>query len=287
MIGRAAGGVQADDAVDDRALVDHPADRRIGVAERGDRQRPLGRLARQGLAQRRAWVDEGRARRVQAHDLHQHLVGIRRAVEGAGARSMVGFGLGLQQFGASCLALGIELADLGFFVIGQAGRHRPGRNEHRRQMAEGEGCDHQPRHDLVADAEIDGGVEHVVRQADRRGHGDDIARKQRQLHAGLALRDAIAHCRHATGHLRDAAGFACRVLDQRRKGLERLMRRQHVVVGGDDAEVRHLVRTQRQLFRGAAHRKAVSKIAARQHGPVGGAVRCLGDAAEIALAAWL
>jgi hypothetical protein len=42
------------------------------------------------------------------------------------------------------------------------------------------------------------------------GHGDDVARKQRQLHAGLALRDAVAHGRHAAGHLGDAAGFACR-----------------------------------------------------------------------------
>ena len=37
VVGRAAGRVQADDAVDDRALVDHLADRRVVVAERGDR----------------------------------------------------------------------------------------------------------------------------------------------------------------------------------------------------------------------------------------------------------
>ena len=156
-------------------------------------------------------IDEGGARRVQAHDLHQHLVGIGGAVEGAGARPVIGFGLGLEQLGAAGLALGIELADLGLLVIGQAGGHRPGRNEHRRQMAEGQRRDHQPRHDLVADAEIDGGIEHVVRQADRRRHGDHVARKQRQLHARLALGDAVAHGRHAAGHLRDAAGLARRL----------------------------------------------------------------------------
>ena len=46
VVGRAAGGVQADHAVDDRALVDDVADRRVVVAERGDRQRPLARRAR-------------------------------------------------------------------------------------------------------------------------------------------------------------------------------------------------------------------------------------------------
>ena len=78
-------------------------------------------------------------------------------------------------------------------------------------MAEGQRRDHQPRHDLVADAEIDRGVEHVVRQADRGRHGDHVAREQRQLHAGLALGDAVAHGRHAAGDLRDAAGLARRL----------------------------------------------------------------------------
>ena len=138
VVGRAAGRMQADHAVDDRALVDHAADRRIVVAERGDRQRALGRFPGQRVAQRRAGIDEGGARRVQAHDLHQHLVGVGGAVEGAGARPVIGFRLGLQQFGAADLAFGIELADLGLLVVGQAGGHRPGRDEDRRQMAEGQ-----------------------------------------------------------------------------------------------------------------------------------------------------
>ena len=41
VIGRAAGRMQADDAVDDRALVDDVADRREFVAERGQLERPL------------------------------------------------------------------------------------------------------------------------------------------------------------------------------------------------------------------------------------------------------
>ncbi len=151
-------------------------------------------------------------------------------------------------------------------------------------MAEGQRCDRQARHDLVADAEIDRRVEHVVRQADRGRHGDHVAREQRQFHAGLALGDAVAHRRHAARHLRDAAGFARRLLDQLRKGLEGLMRRQHVVVGGDDAEVGYPVAAERDLFRRAADGEAVGEIAAGKHRAVGGAARRLGDAVEIGLA---
>ena len=66
---------------------------------------------------------------------------------------------------------------------------------------------------------------------------DHVAREQRQLHAGLALGDAVAHRRHAARDLGRAADRARGVADQRGIGLVGLMRRQHVVVGGDDAEV--------------------------------------------------
>ena len=128
VVGRAAGRMQPDDAVHDGPLVDHLADRRVGVAELGDRQRALRRLPGQRVAQRRAGIDEGRARRMQAHDLHQHLVGVRRAVEGAGARPVIGFRFGLQQLGAADLAFGIELADLRLLVVRACPRSsaRPG-----------------------------------------------------------------------------------------------------------------------------------------------------------------
>ena len=44
-----------------------------------------------------------------------------------------------------------------------------------------------------------------------RRHGDHVAREQRQLHAGLALRDAVAHGGHAARDLRHAAGLARRL----------------------------------------------------------------------------
>ena len=260
VVGRAAGRMQPDDAVHDRPFVDHLACRRIGVAELGDSQRTLRRLPGQRVAQRRAGVDEGGARHMQAHDLHQHLVGVGRAVEGAGARPVIGFRLGFQQFGAADLAFGVELADLRLLVIGDACGHRPSGDEHRRQVAEGERRDRQPRHDLVADAEIDGSVEHVVRQADCGRHGDHVAREQRQLHAGLALGDAVAHGRHAARNLGDAARLARRLLDHRRISLEGLMRRQHVVVGGDDAEVGHPVAAERHLLRGLHTAKPCARL---------------------------
>ena len=69
---------------------------------------PAGRLGHQGVAQRGVGADEGRARQVQAHQLHHHLVGVGRAVEGAGAGPMVGLHLGVQQLLAGRLALGVE-----------------------------------------------------------------------------------------------------------------------------------------------------------------------------------
>ena len=171
----------------------------------------------QRIAQRRVRVDEGGARQVQAHHLHQHLVGVGGAVEGAGAGAVVGGGLGVEQLVAADLALGVQLAHLALLRVGQPGGHRARGHEERRQVAEGQRADDQARHDLVADAQHQRGVEHVVRQGDGGRHGDDVAGEQRQLHARAALGDAVAHGRHAAGELGDAARLARRRLDLRRE----------------------------------------------------------------------
>ena len=54
---------------------------------------------------------------MQAHDLHQHLVGVGGAVEGAGAGRMVSLGLRREEIGARSLAFGEELADFRFLVV--------------------------------------------------------------------------------------------------------------------------------------------------------------------------
>ena len=237
VVGGAAGRVQPDHAVDEGALVQDAADRHERVAGGGDGQRPAHGLLRQRVAQRGAGVDEAGPRQVQAHDLHEHLVGVGGAVEGAGAGTVIGARFRLQQRLAPHLALGEELADPRLLVVRQAGGHRPGGDEDARQMSEGQRADHQPRHDLVADAEIDGGVEGLVRQRDGGGERDDVAREERELHSRLALRDAVAHGGHAARDLRRGPGGTRGLADQLGEALIGLVRREHVVIGGDDAEI--------------------------------------------------
>ena len=88
VIGRAAGREQPDDRVDHRALVDDAPSGRYRRPAAVIAAARLRRRLREGLAQRRAWIDESAAGQVQAHHLHQHLVAVGRAVErtGAGAR---------------------------------------------------------------------------------------------------------------------------------------------------------------------------------------------------------
>ncbi len=284
VVGRAAGGQQADDAVDEGALVEHVGDRRVLLAAVDELEHLPRRFARQRLAQRCVRVDEGGARQVQAHDLHQHLVGVGGAVEGAGAGAVVRLGLGLQQVGARELAFGVALARARFLVVAHAGGHRAAGHEHGRQMAERQRADHQPRHDLVAHAQVQRRVEHLVRQRHGGGERNGVAREQRQLHAVLPLRHAIAHGRHAAGELGGAAGGQRGFLDPGREGLQRLVRRQHVVVRRDDADVGPLQRLQADLGLALHGREAVGEVGTRQQGPLDLAAGVLAGGFQIGLA---
>jgi hypothetical protein len=183
-------------------------------------------------------MHERGARHVQPHRLEQHLVAVGGAVERARAGAVVGGRFGLQQLLAPDQALREFFAHLRFVAVAQAAAHRPRGHEHARQVTEMQRADQQSRHDLVAHAEQQGGVEHVVRQGNRGRHRDRVAREQAQLHAGQALRDAVAHRRHPTGHLDRCAMATCLVANHGREALVGLVRRQHVVVGGDDGDVR-------------------------------------------------
>ena len=262
VVGGAAGRVQADDAVDPGAFVQHVRQRGELVAALGDGDGTLRRRAGERVAQWGAGIDEGGTRQVQAHHLHQHLVGVGGAVKRAGAGSVVGLHLGGEQRGAVDLALGVELTDAGFFAVREARGHRPGGDEHGRQMAEGERAHYQAGHDLVADAEIDRRVERLVRERDRGGERDHVAGEQRELHAGFALGYAVAHGRHAAGDLRGGAGVAGGLPDQRRVALIGLMRREHVVVGGDDRQVGSLAGDQPRLVGRAGSGEGVGLVGA-------------------------
>ncbi len=237
VIGRATGGQQRHHRIDDHAFVDQLADRCEALTALRDRQRRAHRFARQRLAQVRVRMHEGRARHMQAHRFQQHLVAVGGAIERAGAGAVIGRTLGFEQRVASDFAGGELLAHLGLVVVRQAGAHRPRGHEHHRQVAEVQRTDQQARHDLVADAEQQCGVEDIVRQCDRRAHGDVVARKQRELHARQALRHAVAHGRHAARHLHRGAVATRLVANDFRKSLVGLVRRQHVVVRRDHADV--------------------------------------------------
>ncbi len=202
---------------------------------------------------------------MQAHDLHEHLVGIGGAIEGAGARAVIRLHLGVKQFGAADLAFGIQRADAGLLVVAHATGHGAAGHEYARQMAENQGANQQAGHDLVAHPEVEPGVEHLVAQRHRRGHGDDVARKQRQLHAGLPLGHAVAHRGHAPGELRRGARRLRSLLDPGRKRAQRLVRREHVVVRGNDGQIGPGLRAdflEHQLSRRRGGRHRVRQVGA-------------------------
>ncbi len=265
VIGRPAGGQQGDDHVDDglfRHDVGHPA---APLARQLDR--PLRRRRRQGVAQAGVGMDEGRRGHVQPGDLHHHLIGVGRAVEGAGAGRVVAGDLALQQFGAVDQPLGVFSPNAGLLGVGDAAGHRPGRGEDDGQMAERQRPHEQARHDLVAHPQHQGGVEGVVCQRHPGRHGDDVAAEQAQLHAGAPLGDAVAHGRRSARDLSRGPRLARRLADDLGEALERLMRRQHVVIGGDDAEVRLGAGHRRQLVGHGLAGEGVGPVGAGQLGP--------------------
>ena len=131
-------------------------------------------------------------------------------------------------------------------------------------MAEAQRSHHEPRDDLVADAKEEGTVEHVVGEGDGAGQRDHVAREKRDLHAGLALGDAIAHGRHAARDLGHPARGSDGLLDEGGEALQRLMGREHVVVGGDDGDVGLDAALEIGLVVGGAGGEAVGEVAAGQ-----------------------
>ncbi len=169
----------------------------------------------------------------------------------------------LEQLLVPDFALGKQLADADLFLVGEARRHRSGGHEDRRQMAEAQRADQQAGDDLVANAEQQRAFEHVMAQTDRSRQRDRVAAEQRQLHAVLPLGDAVAHGWHAARDLRGDADLARPQLDLFGIAAIGLMRRKHVVIRGDDADVHRSPRPDRRLVV-ARCGKAVRQIAARQ-----------------------
>ena len=148
-------------------------------------------------------------------------------------------------------------------------------------MAEAQRADQQAGHDLVADAEQRRRVEHAVAERDRRAHRDHVAAEQRQVHARLALGHAVAHRRNSARDLRGRADLARENLHLLGVAAVGLMRRQHVVVGGDDADIRAGEVADRLLVL-ARRGEAVREIAAAEARAVDPPLLLLGHQVEIA-----
>ena len=95
----------------------------------------------------------------------------------------------------------------------------------------------QTGHDLVAHAEHERGIKHLVRQGHGGGQGDDVAREQREFHARFTLGDTVAHGGHTASHLGTRAHAPSRRAQQLGVMFKRLVCREHVVISGDDAHV--------------------------------------------------
>ena len=263
VIRRAARRQEPRNRIDNRLLADDFADWNVVTAALGDHENALHDVGGQQVAQFGAGVHEGPAGQLQAHELHEHLVAVGRAVKRAGTRCVIRSGLGRQQFVTADLARGIVFTDTGFLLVAEAGDHRPSRDECHGQMTERQRADQQTRDNLVANAEAQRGIEHVMGQSDRGRQCDDVTTEQRQVHAVLALRYTIAHGGYAAGKLSNCAVIGRRLLDCRRVGFERLVSTQHLVVGRYDADIRHGIARQQLLFLDAARGHSMRQVAAR------------------------
>ena len=283
VVGRTAGRQQADAGVDDRFLVHHPRHRAVIATLAPDLGQPVYRCAGQRRAQWGVGRDEARPRNVQPHQLQHHLVGVGGAVKGAGPGAVITCTLAFEQVGAGRLALGVELAHLLLFAVGEARGHRPRRNENRRKVTKPQRTDHQSRHDLVANPEQRHAIEHRMAHRHRRRKRDGVAAEQAEFHPVLTLGDPVAHRRNTPSHLRGRADFARVKLHRFGIAAIGLMRRKHVVVGGDNREVRPAPALDRGLV-AFGRREAVGEIRARQGGTIRKLLRLALHQLEIALA---
>ena len=140
VIRRPASRKQADDGVDDRFLVHDVSDRHVVITKIANAKYGTHGLCSQVFTQLSARIYERPARQLQTHELHEHLVAVGRAIEGAGAWPVIRRRLSREQFIAADLANRIFLANSRFFFVGQAGDHRSGRHEGNRQMPERQGA---------------------------------------------------------------------------------------------------------------------------------------------------
>ena len=108
-------------------------------------------------------------------------------------------------------------------------------------------------------------------------HGNHIARKERQFHAGVALSDAVAHGGRAAGKLGGGAVFEGFFFNPGGENLQRLVGGYHVVISRHNAQIGGFLLLQFDFHRVGGSGKSVCQIGAAQlaaleaAGMVGGA----------------
>ena len=271
VVGRTPGGQKGHDHVDDGLLVDDVGHAALAAA--GQFDRPLRRRCRQGVAQAGVGMDEGGGGHMQPAQLHHHLVGVGGAVEGAGAGRVIAADLAFQQGLTIDLVLGIFGADPGLSphsecptAWGRPGRRRTGRWPKARAPM------NRPGTILSQTPSISPASKASWVRATPADMAMTSAAEQRQLHAGAALGHAVAHGGGAAGDLGRGADLAHGLSHHVGETFERLVGRQHVVIGGDDAQVRLGPVHRRQLVGDGLAREGVGPVGAGQFGAAGPAV---------------
>ncbi len=177
---------------------------------------------------------------------------------------MIGLAFGLEQRIAANLAFSIQLAHPDFFFVGQARGHGSGRNEYGGEVAKRECANQQTGYNFVAHPQAQYAVEHIVGECHAGCHGDHITAEQRQLHAVATLGYTVAHGGDPARELGNRVGVTCGPFDDVRKINVGLVRRQHLVVSGDNTQVGGAVGGQQRLAFVIAGCHGVGDIAAGQ-----------------------
>jgi len=200
---------------------------------------------------------------MQPHHLRHQLIGVGGAVKSAGAGTVVGVGLIVKHLRPADLTLDKALPGPGLVFIGNPRLHGAGRHQKHGQMAELKSAHEQTWHDFVADPEQQDAVKDIMGQADNRGHGNDVAADQAEIHARFSLGHAVTHGRNTACNLTDATGLAHCLLDQIRISAVRFMSGDQIIITGDDADIDHPLITDDRtgVTRAAGH---MGQIAAGQ-----------------------
>ena len=185
---------------------------------------------------------------------------------------MVGRALGREQLLPADLALGVELPDAGLLAVRHAGRHRSGGHEDGREVPEGQARRSPGPGRSCRRCPASRRRRTCRGSARSRSPCDHVAADQRQLHAvrPWVTPSHIAGTPPATWATAPAAWAA--FADQGREALVGLVRREHVVVGGDDRDVGP-GRRQRCLVGVREGGEGVGEVAAGQAGAAGRARR--------------